>query len=375
MQRRWAYGAAAALIAITGASVAVMAARSDGHDAALQKELDALVAAGAIGAAIEIRDNRGTWTGRSGAATVTHDRPVPAGSRFRVGSITKTFVAVVALQLVDQGRIGLDDSVEKWLPGVVPGGDEITVRNLLTHTSGLPDHLPMPAFPPDPRFLESRSRTWTPNEVIEAGVSRPESFGRPGSEFVYSNTNYVLLGEIVRKATGRSYGDLVEGRIIRPLGLRGTSVPGTSETIPGPHPHGYVPIASGPRTKLVDYTEMNPSVMGAGGEMISTPADLNRFYGALFGGQLLPRRTLDLMIQPGTPRGRYGMGLFIIRTSCGTTLYGNDGDALAYNAWAYSTLDAGRQIAIALTPSFRADLDDAVDEFLEKVACGRVSPG
>ncbi|MEO3924920.1 serine hydrolase [Micromonosporaceae bacterium B7E4] len=122
---------------------------------------------------------------------------------------------------------------------------------------------------------------------------------------------------------------------------------------------------------LVDYTELNPSVMGAGGEMISTTRDLNRFFAALLGGRLLPVHLLDEMKTPGVERSRYGLGLAWWRdTSCGVRVYGNDGDAMAYQSWSFSTEDGGHQVTVALTPDFSGDLDDAVDAFLNEALCG-----
>nr|WP_179791761.1 serine hydrolase domain-containing protein [Actinopolymorpha rutila] len=361
------------MVAATAAPVAATpaaAATTEPAPRELQSALDRIVDAGAIGAVAEIRDRHGVVRGHSGVAALDTHRAVPVQSRFRIGSITKTFVATVTLQLVDEGRLNLNDTVEKWLPGVVPGGDKITLRYLLNHTSGLYDYLHTLTFPPDPAFLAYRSRTWTAEELIHRAVSNPPVVKDPGKQFSYSNTNYILLGEIIEKATGRTYGEEIERRIIRPLRLRGTTVPGTSEQIPGPHPHGYVPVRQGEDTQLVDYTEMNPSVMGAGGEIISTTSDLNRFYAALFGGRLVPSSLLDEMTEAGTDGGRYGLGLFIVRTTCGITVYGHDRDALAYDAWAYSTKDGRRQVAIAVTPDHAGNPDEAVDALVDAAFCG-----
>jgi D-alanyl-D-alanine carboxypeptidase len=360
-----------ALLAATAAPAAAAATEHGTRDRpALQSALDDLVASGGVGAVAEVRDGHRVWKGHSGVAQLETHRAVPADSRFRIGSVTKTFVATVVLQLVEHGRLHLGDTVESWLPGVVPSGDQITIRHLLNHTSGLFDYLHTLVFPPSPEFLTYRSRTWTPDELVERAVSNPPVFDTPGMAFDYSDTNYILLGMIIEKATGTSYAHAIETQIIRPLHLRGTSVPGTSEEIPGPHLHGYVPIADSSGYALVDYTESNPSVMGAAGGMISTTSDLNRFLAALFGGQLISRDLLLEMTDPGTEHGRYGLGLFIVQTACGIPVYGHDGDALSYNAWTYSTKDGSRQIAIGLTPSFHGDTDDAVDALVDKAFCG-----
>lgn len=334
---------------------------------ALQEHLDAVVAAGAVGSLAELRDERGGWRSASGVAEVGTTKAVPVRGRFRIGSITKTFVATVVLQLVDEGRLHLDDPVETWMPGVVPNGQRITVRHLLNHTSGLYDYLYTLPMPPGQEFLDNRWRTWTADELVGRALAHPPTSDQPGSTFAYSNTNYVLLGQIVEKATGRSYGREVERRIIRPLNLRGTEMPGTSPRIHGQHPHGYVP--AGPGGELLDYTEMNPSVMGASGEMISTASDLNRFFAALLDGKLIPPHLLADMKTPGVDGGRYGLGLAWRDSTCGLRIYGNDGDALAYQAWSFVTEDQRHRVTLALTPSFDGDPDTAVDDFLDAAIC------
>ena len=147
--------------------------------------------------------------------------------------------------------------------------------------------------------------------------------------------------------------------------LRGTSMPGTSPWIPGPHPHGYVPGEQG----LVDYTAMNPSVFGAAGELISTTGDLNRFFAALLGGRLLPAHLLEAMKTPGVEGGRYGLGLTSRVTACGVRVYGNDGDALAYQTWSFSTPGGRRQVTIAITTGPVRDLDAEVGAVLDEALC------
>jgi D-alanyl-D-alanine carboxypeptidase len=363
-------GATAAL-AVLAAPAAAAATPPKPDRAELQSGLDGIVTAGAVGALAEVRDEHGVWRSASGVAELGSTLPVPVDGRFRAGSITKTFVATVALQLVAEGRLRLDDRVEAWLPGTVPDGRRITVRQLLGHTSGLYDYLHTLQLPPAPEFVANRWRTWSPAELVARAVAKPATFRPPGSDFAYSNTGYVLLGEIIEKASGHPYGVEIDRRLIRPLGLTGTSMPGNSARIPGPHPHGYVPELLDGETHLVDLTAMNPSVMGASGEIISTTADLDRFFAALLGGRLLPARLLAAMKTPGVAGVRYGLGLTWWRdTSCGVRVYGNDGDALTYQAWSYSTQDRRRQATVALTPDFRGDPDDAVDAFLNEAFCG-----
>ncbi|MGW1991874.1 serine hydrolase domain-containing protein [Embleya sp. NPDC001921] len=359
---------AATALAVVAVPSAALASPAKADRSGLQKGLDDITANGAVGALMEVRGDGGVWRGTSGVAALGTTREMPAHGRFRVGSITKTFVATVVLQLVDEGRFHLDDTVEKWLPGVVPGGHRITVRQLLNHTSGVPDYRRTLPMPPTPEFEADRFRTWSATELIQRAVAQAPT-SEPGTRYAYSNTGYLLLGEIIRKATGRSYAEEIERRIIEPLRLHGTSLPGTSSRIRGPHPHGYIPVRQGDETRLVDFTEMNPSLMGAGGEMISTTQDLNGFMAELVGGRLLPGRLLDEMRTAGVEGRQYGLGLQWQDTSCGVRVYGNDGDALAYQTWSFSTQDRRRQVTIALTPDFRGDPDDAVEALLDKAIC------
>ncbi|WP_239647537.1 serine hydrolase domain-containing protein [Nocardiopsis baichengensis] len=353
------------------AAPAVASAESEEKDPpGLQGRLDDVVAAGAVGALAEVRGEHGVWRGTSGVAERGTAREVPVEGRFRAGSVTKTFLATAVLQLADEARLRLDDTVEEWLPGAVPDGDGITVRRLLDHTSGLYDYRKTLTLPPDPGFLNYRWRTWTADELVGRAVANPPAFEPPGSEYAYSNTGYVLLGQIVEEAAGRPYGEEIERRIIRPLRLSGTEMPGESPWIGGPHPRGYIPAEWGGRTHLVDFTEMNPSLLGAGGELISTTEDLNRFVAALLDGRLLPEDRLDEMTTPGVEGETYGLGLAWRDTSCGVRVYGNDGDALSYQSWSYSTEDLQHQVTIALTPNFNGNPDEAVDAFLNEAVCG-----
>ncbi|WP_240617364.1 serine hydrolase domain-containing protein [Nocardioides speluncae] len=354
------------------APAAAVAQREDADRLGLQERLDDVVAAGAVGALAEVRDDEdGVHRARSGVAALGTNRPVPLHGRFRAGSITKTFLATVVLQLVDKNRLRLDDSVERWLPGVVPGGDKIKVRHLLNHTSGLFDFRRTLQLPPSPEFLEYRWRTWTPAEQVARAVARPPRPEPPGTVFEYSNTNYTLLGMIVEKVTGRSYAKEIERRLIWPLGLSQTTMPGTSPWIRGPYPRGYAPVdRGGEKPDLVDFTEMNPSLFGAAGELISTTKDLSTFFAALLGGHLLPDHLLDEMKKQGVPGGRkYGLGLAWIDTTCGVRAYGNDGDALSYQSWAFTSEDLRRQVTVVATPNFDGDPDDAVEALLDEAFC------
>ena len=158
----------------------------------VQRALDDMARTGAQGVQVRINDGRREFTARSGTAQVDSPSPVPTDGRFRVGSITKTFVSTVVLQLVGEGKVELDAPVQRYLPGLLPHGDRITVRNVLQHTSGLYNYTA--ALPLDPDgLLTIRYKTWTPAELVALSTARPLDF-EPGTEWRYSNTNYVMAG-------------------------------------------------------------------------------------------------------------------------------------------------------------------------------------
>ncbi|KAA1425554.1 beta-lactamase family protein [Mumia zhuanghuii] len=350
--------------------------RADPSSSAMQARVDDVRDAGAVGVLAQVRHGRAVWKSTSGVSAIGGHRPVSPQSRYRAGSITKTFLSTVVLQLVAEGRIGLDDPVEDWLPGTIPGGDEIAVRHLLGHTSGLADYRRTLSLPPSQQFIANRWRTWTAAELVQRAAALPRDFDPPGSRFAYSNTNYTLLGMIVEAATGRSYGHEITERLIRPLHLTRTSMPGTNPSILGPSLRGYAPLQPDPtsdRLVLVDFTAVNPSLFGAGGELISTNADLERFFSALLGGRLLTPELLDAMLTPSVTGGRYGLGLTWRETACGVRVYGHDGDVVSYQAYSFTTLDQQHRATIALTPDFSGDPDDAVDAFFDEAFCGSPS--
>lgn len=327
----------------------------------LQRDLDAVVAAGATSATAEIDTGRHRQWATSGVAEVGSNRPVPANARFRIGSVTKTFVATVILQLVAEHRIGLDDSVASVLPNVLPYANDITIRELLNHTSGVPEVLATLPSPRSAEFLKMRWKTWTDAELVARVADQPVMF-TPGTEAHYSNTNYLLLGMIIEGVTGKPYATAVRDRILRPLHLRDTSVPGTSPFIAGPHTHGYLFIDQ----QLVDITAVNPSIMGSAGDMISTTADLNRFFEALFAGRLLPRDLVREM-RSTVLDSIYGLGVITYSPSgCRITAFGKDGDAPGYSTWSFSTGD--KQITVSVTWG-RGDADNAVDTLLNHELC------
>ncbi len=321
---------------------------------ALQQQVDAVQQTGTVGVLAEVVGPRGSAYATVGKADTATGAPVQADDEFRIGSATKTFVATVVLQLAAEHRLSLDDTVAHWLPGVVSGngndGSRITVRELLQHTSGLYDYADdFPEIDSTAAFEADRYTTYTPGQLVAISMRHRPDFA-PGTSWEYSDTNYILAGMIIAKATGRTWQQEVFDRIIRPLGLRHTTAPGTDPSISGPHLHGYSAFGSGP---AIDVTSADMTYAGASGSMISTTIDLIRFHQALLGGRLLPAAQLAEMettvpaheFDSLWPGARYGLGLMWLPLSCGGGVYSHGGDVPGYTTLDGITPD-GRHAAV-----------------------------
>ncbi|NEE40192.1 beta-lactamase family protein, partial [Streptomyces sp. SID7982] len=232
---------------------------------------------GVRGRAVGVRDRE------SGAAMDTR-------ARFRIGSVSKTFSSVVLLQLVDEGRLKLDAPVNTYLEGLLPD-DRITVRHLLTHRSGLADYTNAMFEQTVPGFEAVRNRVFSYQELVDLSLAEPRTT-EPGAAYAYSNANFVVVGMLIEKLTGRPVADAYQRRIVKPLGLRDTAYVHPDTRITGTHVRGYLhPDESG--APLVDSTEQTVSWAQSAGAVISSPADLNTFTGALMRGRLLSPQTLE----------------------------------------------------------------------------------
>ncbi|MEU2392656.1 serine hydrolase domain-containing protein [Streptomyces sp. NPDC007369] len=357
------------------------------HRPELREALQAFVDAGFAGIQVRVRDDEGGWVGSAGVRKLGETAEPPTNGAFRVGSSTKTFVSTVVLQLVAEGEVGLDAPAADHLPRFRLD-PRITVRMLLQHTSGLfnftgeyyPGGTVVPGIPWQGReWVDRRFHTYRPEELVRLSLSKPARF-EPGTDWSYANTNYVLAALLIEQATGRPYGEEVQRRILQPLGLRGTSVPGTRAEIPGPHAHGYhrYEDADG-RWKTIDVTRQNPSWISAGGEMISTTEDLGTFMSALMGGRLLPDRLLAEMRtpHPGSGEHRYGLGLFVqdLDPDGGRTVLHHNGGVNGYGALMYGTPDGSKTLTASVTTGDAAnnpagEFPKLRDRLVEEVFCG-----
>ncbi|WP_134741113.1 serine hydrolase domain-containing protein [Nocardioides sp. 503] len=345
----------------------------------IQRHLDRLVSrSGFPGATATVRGSDGAVrTYRAGVGDLATGAPIPRDSRVRIASNTKMFTATVVLQLVGEGRVDLDAKVERYLPGVVRGhgndGRRITVRQLLQQTSGLPDY--------DTLVIDAggtkRSVAHTyfePRQLLDAALAERRHF-RPGARWEYSNTNYVVLGLLAERVTGRPVGELVTQRIIKRIGLRDTYWPGVGEQrLRGSHPRGY--LADAPGGRWHDVTRMDPSLGWAAGQLVATPRDLGRFMKALLDGRLLPAAQLREMQRtvraPGfepEPGWRYGLGLARVTTSCGVVAWGHGGDIQGFETRNLVTSDGRWAVVTVNALPTRLEMVKAVGEATEAALC------
>ncbi|MFI7638503.1 serine hydrolase domain-containing protein [Nonomuraea sp. NPDC049400] len=360
-------GAAAMVAGSVMVAPTASAATADApNHAQVQKALDQAVAdRGVPGMVAQIRDPRGRWFGSAGVADTRTGRKRQQHERFRIGSATKPFTAAVVLLLEAEGKLSLDDTVEKWLPGLVQGNDNdgstITIRHLLNHTSGIFNYGNDPeesAKFTGPAFFEHRYDKYTPEQLVKIGLRNPRYFDEPGDGFTYTNTGYFLAGMVIEKVTGRTLADEISRRIVRPLGLTGTYLPGQETKIRGPHPRHYSTLF-GPEddAKVYDVTEQSATTGWAAGGMVSTVGDLERFAGALLRGKLLPpaqQKELFTMVKtkvktpdgtwvdPWVPNTTYGLGVFSWDLSCGATVWGIGGAISGAFSFSMGTRDARR---------------------------------
>ncbi len=330
----------------------------------LQQVLEEIVDSGFVGVLLRVNDERGEWVGSAGLAELGGTAKPPIDGHVRIASNTKTFTATLVLQLVADGKIGLETPAAEYLPEF--GLDErITVRMLLQHTSGVFNFtgelyedgtvvlgIPAPGTPLGKEWVDNRFKTYRPQELVELALSKPARFA-PGTGWSYSNTNYVLARLLIEKVTGRSFAEEMRRRILGPLGLSGTVVPETSSEIPEPHAHAYYRYEEDGEEKILDVTRHNPSWNPCGGDMISTTRDLHTFISALLSGELLPAELLDQMCTPhptGIATMDYGLGVFVrdLGPDGGIVITHNGGHA-GYATLMYSTPDGAKTMTASLT--------------------------
>jgi CubicO group peptidase (beta-lactamase class C family) len=378
----WAVALAATALTAIPAGAHTGRAGNGYTDAGLRKDLAAVRKAGGGDVNVVARVDRqgqSALRARYGTAGLGSKAPVPWNPEFRTASTTKTFTAVVVLQLVAEHRLSLDDTVEHWLPGVVSGhgndGAKITVRDLLRQTSGIYDYITDPDVQDKllNAFDQNRYDDTPAAQLVSIAMSHPPLFA-PGGKWAYSNTNYLLAAMIAEKASGgQSWQEMVEHRVIAPLGLRDTYIPGANPFLVGPHERVTI---TGPDGKPLDLTEQSFQHTADSG-VVSTPADLDTFFRALAAGKLLPaaqwaemRQTVpydDLPVPPAGTQGGYGLGLRVVPLTCGGVYYMHEGDGLgAYGRPAVSA-DGSRAVTVSITTTTALIDEDQVNRAVEKL--------
>jgi D-alanyl-D-alanine carboxypeptidase len=311
--QRW-IGALVCVVLVAGVPAPVAAGwRStwpEGPYAGLEERLQAIVADArsngvpGVSAAIETPDGR--WTGVAGKASLRPQRTVTPETAFEAGSVTKTFVAAAVLLLVEEGRLSLSSKLARWMPDF-PYASRITVRHLLSHTSGIRDLFDDPA---NQRYLQRHTgKRFTFREIVRR-IGPPRA--RPGARYSYSNANYILLGRIVERVTGRGIAKVIRSRLLQPLGLDRTWFQGEEPApsgMSGRRAMGYAAggKAFGTGTGLRPWTSMATFIWAAGA-MMSTPTDLARWARALYGGRVPGLSATSLARMTDWNRKGYGLG-------------------------------------------------------------------
>jgi len=324
-------------------------------DAAVQRGIERLVVSrgGPPGAIVTLyRDGRLTVL-RAGRSDVRRRGAPRASDHMRLGSVTKAFSGAVALRLVQEGKLGLDDTIAERAPGLPAAWGGVTVRQLLNHTSGLPNFTTSQGFVDDtgadPQGFVS------PMHVIDWVRDDPLVFA-PGSSYAYSNTDNIVVGLIAEAVSGQSYARLLSQTVFGPAGLRATSFPSVV-TLPRPFLHGY-DVAPGKKPEDLS-TAVSPSWAWASGAAVSTPAELNLFVrdylGRRFFGAAQQRQQLRFVpggasSPPGPGRNAAGLAIFRYQTRCGT-VYGHTGDFFGYAQFAAATADGKRALTTSLNIS------------------------
>ena len=310
-----------------------------------------------------VRDPQGNTTSAvAGVGNLETGEAPPLDGEVRIGSNTKTFVAVVILQLVQEGKITLDEPIETYLPGLLHGegidAAKITVRQLLQHTSGLPEYTD--TVPGETDIFQIRDNYYSTRDLLDVALSKPAAF-EPGSQFKYTNTNYIVLSLLVEKVTHRPLAEQITKRITEPLGLTHTYYPGPGEeNIRGTHPHAYTRNNQG---QLEDITRQDPSAAGGAGAMISTPSELGTFIQATLNGTLLNQDSIAEMkktVDTGRPNRGYGLGIFSMPLSCGGEAWGHSGGIPGYGSYNMVGPD-GTAMALTVTAPPDAIVDDPTD--------------
>lgn len=292
------------------------------------------------GAVVAVRSPEGTWQKAYGLADPDAKTPMTTGVYQRIGSVTKTFTGTVVQQLAQDGQLNLDDPIANYAPEV-PNGEAITVRMLLNMTSGIA------SYTLDENFMDELfndpTKTWTPDQLLAAGLALPPLFA-PGEQFNYSNTNFILLGQVVEKVTAKPFEQVLDELVLTPLGLEATSMPGGADPYPAPHAQGLTLQGTAEAVITpVNTTGWNPSWAWTAGQMVSTVDDLLVYGRALGTGQgLLESEAQIARLQSFPEPGGYGLAM-----GCINGWVGHTGELPGYNTSVFYDTDTDTTVVVA----------------------------
>ena len=348
-RKKWARSVIAATV-VCGL-VAPATGNADSSDT--QRALDAIVGAedGPVGASALIQRGGKVEFLRSGVADLRTGRAFHRTDHMRIASVAKAFSGAVALSLVDRGALELDDTLGELLPSSPAQWSQVTLAQLMRHTSGIPSYIESPEFAAD--FSEDTRRRFFPEELVGYVADEPLAFA-PGSAYAYSNTDNILIGLISEATTGRRYENDLRQLVYRPLGLEQTTLP-SDWLLPRRFIHGYGAPDDGEPPE--DFSELlSASGAWASGGIVSTPLDLNRFIRGYGGGELFGsetrRRQFDFVPGCGQPPGpgecSAGLSIYRYRTTCGT-FFGHTGNFPGYTQFAATTKDGRRSVVVSVS--------------------------
>src|SRR5262245_29599032 len=322
---------------------AAIAGAAPPRKAELQRNADRLIETSAMPGIITLVEQDGRRTVvASGLADIVRRRPIRTTDRVWIGSITKAFVATLVMQLVAENRLGLDDTVEERLPGRFPDGTRIRLRNLLNHTSGIPEYM---RLDPWVTAVARNPRVVIPASRLVSSAARARLDFEPGTRASYSNTNYLVPAEILERVTGQPIARQLRQRIFAPLGLRATGFVRGPRAVGGNRIRGYDVTGSRPR----DVSLHRLGGPWADGALLSSVPDLATFIRALLRGKLVPPKLVTLMRTKTKVPGSHGegLGLYELPSPCGRWWYGHAGGTPGYVTWAAGSRDASRIVVMA----------------------------
>lgn len=380
--------AAVSTTATAASSPTVPSAAPDTRAAAadrLQADLTAVAAAGAIGVVGANRAATGpSWRGAAGVRSIDAATPARPSDTVRVGSVTKAMISTLAMQEVDRKRWTLSTTVGEVLPGLLPGHGKVTLEQLLSHRSGLPDFIaPLVGDPStDPEgFFAALDRRYTDRQLVAAALGQTWLF-TPGSAFSYSNTNYVVVGMMLAAVTHRSVGSLLQQRVFAPAGMTSATFPTTGPAFRGPHLTDYALFS-----RPYNLDDTSSTLFSSAGAVVASASDISSFYRALFAGRLVSPASVRAMVSPRTTTPLvYGLGIYAVGDPCPAAdgspqaLYGHDGATFGTSTVVFTSADGTRQASIAWggrqfianPPTSRAANDFLVDAFT--ASCPRPVP-